>query len=228
MCPLAYWCIWFCILWVGTTSKETTFEPVTSHTILRRQDSLSAVGYVGFCNIVPIHHSAAETNGQHCTGDILDAFLLTENVYVLIQISLTFLPMGHIEKSSLVQAVGLEPNRRQAIIPELSITVHWRIYAPTGHNELYILQCPWLTSSCSSYNINTLAPGRCGRKYDLRPHVTDQVHGLILWSESVLSWMPHNTFHDKSTLVVVMAWWHQAQVLCWPKSMSPYVVICRH
>ena len=45
-------------------------------------------------------------NGQHFTGDILYAFLVTEKVNVLIQFSLKFIPpQGQIDNSSLVQAM---------------------------------------------------------------------------------------------------------------------------
>ena len=55
---------------------------------------------------------------------------------------------------------------------------------------------------------------------------------LILWSRSceiALRWMPLNTFDDKSTLVQVMTWCHQASShylsQCWPRSISPYGII---
>ena len=44
-----------------------------------------------------------------------------------------------------------------------------------------------------------------------------------------LSWIPHNTFDDESTLVKVMAWCCQptSQYLsqCWRRSISPYDII---
>ena len=44
--------------------------------------------------------------------------------------------------------------------------------------------------------------------------------------EIASSWMPNDFFHDKSTLVQVMAWCRQATShylsQCWPRSMSPY------
>ena len=48
------------------------------------------------------------------------------------------------------------------------------------------------------------------------------------WSLLVLRWMRQNTFGDKSTLVQVMAWCHQAPShylsQCWPRSVPPYDV----
>ena len=47
--------------------------------------------------------------------------------------------------------------------------------------------------------------------------------------EIVLTWMPQDLTNDKSTLVQVMAWCHQATShylsQCWPSSLSPYGVI---
>ena len=46
--------------------------------------------------------------------------------------------------------------------------------------------------------------------------------------EIVLKWKPQNNFDEKSALVQVMAWWHQATShylnQCWPRSMSQYGV----
>ena len=46
--------------------------------------------------------------------------------------------------------------------------------------------------------------------------------------EIALRWMPQDFADDKSTLVQVMAWCHQATShylsQCWPRSMSPYGV----
>ena len=45
---------------------------------------------------------------------------------------------------------------------------------------------------------------------------------------NALSWMSHDLIDDKSTLVEVMAWCHQATShylsQCWPRSLSPYGV----
>ena len=46
--------------------------------------------------------------------------------------------------------------------------------------------------------------------------------------DNVLRWMPQNLTGDKSTLVQVMAWCHQATShylnQCWPRSLTPYGV----
>ena len=51
---------------------------------------------------------------------------------------------------------------------------------------------------------------------------------LSSWALLAFEWMPQNTFDDKSTLVQVMAWCHQAPSRylsrCRPRSMLPYGV----
>ena len=55
-----------------------------------------------------------------------------------------------------------------------------------------------------------------------------QSNSLSAHWEIVPRWMPWNITNEKSTLVQVMAWCHQATShylsLCWPSSMSPYDV----
>ena len=70
--------------------------------------------------------------------------------------------------------------------------------------------------------VNWLVSGRCGRNLN---SVTSQ---HMLWNKSMgtceiaLRWMPENTFHDKSSLVQIMVWCHQATSHylshCWPRS----------
>ena len=57
-----------------------------------------------------------------------------------------------------------------------------------------------------------------------------QAHSMNWYLEHLCNWsevMPQNPIDDKSTLVQVMAWCHQAPShylsQCWPKSMSPYL-----
>ena len=51
---------------------------------------------------------------------------------------------------------------------------------------------------------------------------------FILSNDNALRWMPWDLTDDKSTLVQVMAWCHQATShylsQCWPSSMSPHGV----
>ena len=76
--------------WGGHNKQRHHLGAITLHTILRRQDSLSAVGYVGFCNIVLIHHSATETKWSAFYRRHFKCVLVTENAYGFIQIFRNF------------------------------------------------------------------------------------------------------------------------------------------
>ena len=77
--------------------------------------------------------------------------------------------------------------------------------------------------------LNSLAPGAFDYSLKLinfKPISTIII--LIIFCEIIIRWMPHDLTDDKSTLVQVMAWCHQATShylsLCWPRPMSPYGV----
>ena len=71
--------------------------------------------------------------------------------------------------------------------------------------------------------LNSLSPGRCGSNFK---RIFSEGMSLIKFMnisvEIALRWMPLNTFDEKSTLVQVMAWCHQATIhylsQCWPRS----------
>ena len=75
--------------------------------------------------------------------------------------------------------------------------------------------------------INSLAPGRCGKNFK------NIIFKTVIWSSSwstryeiVRKWMSKNLTNEKSTLLQVMAWCHQATSHYlsqrWPRSMLPY------
>ena len=75
--------------------------------------------------------------------------------------------------------------------------------------------------------VNSLAPWRCG--CNLKSVIFKfiiQNSSLGIGSEIALKWMPQNLIIDKSTLVQVMVWCHQATShhlsQCWLRSMSWY------
>ena len=83
---------------------------------------------------------------------------------------------------------------------------------------------------CAKQVYNSLAPGRFGCDFK------NSIFNLILLIgilrslyDNAFRWMPRNITDDKSTLIQVMAWCHQATShylsQCWPRSMSPYGVI---
>ena len=57
------------------------------------------------------YHIEAETNGCHFADDIFKCIFLNENVWILIKISLKFVPKGPINNFP-----SLAPSRPQAII----------------------------------------------------------------------------------------------------------------
>ena len=78
-------------------------------------------------------------------------------------------------------------------------------------------------------NFNSLASGRCGRNFK------SIIFKLIIHSSSLgtrceiaVRWTPQELPSEKSTLVQVLAWCHQAPShylsQCWPKFMSPYPI----
>ena len=77
--------------------------------------------------------------------------------------------------------------------------------------------------------INSLAPGKF--EWNFRHVIFKQILVIDDWCfscEIALTWKPQDLAYDKSTLVQVMAWCHQATShylsQCWPSSLSPYVI----
>ena len=55
-------------------------------------------------------------DGRHFADDIFNCILLNENVWILVKISLKFVPKGPIDNNPGIGLDnGLAPNRRQAI-----------------------------------------------------------------------------------------------------------------
>ena len=80
--------------------------------------------------------------------------------------------------------------------------------------------------------LTNLAPGRYGSNFKgTLFKLIIQNSSLSIWSEIVLVWMPQSLANDKSTIVQVMVWCHQATShylnQCWPRSMTPYGVTRR-
>ena len=88
-------------------------------------------------------------------------------------------------------------------------------------------QDKWNTCIPLGMIFNSLAPGRFQfnfRKVIFKLTLVNGGWGISY--EIALRWMPQNLTDDKSTLVQVMAWCHQAishyLSQCWPRSVSPY------
>ena len=75
---------------------------------------------------------------------------------------------------------------------------------------------------------NSLAPGRS--QFDSKNGIYNFVLliGIFRSHDNALRWMPQDLTDDKSTLIQVMAWCHQATShflnQCWPRSPKPYGV----
>ena len=88
---------------------------------------------------------------------------------------------------------------------------YWHITLTTSHGMNYVLK--------------SLAPGRS--ESDSKNVIFNLVLliGIFRYYDNVLWWMLQDLTYDKSTLVQVMAWCHQATShylsQCWPRSMSP-------
>ena len=97
-----------------------------------------------------------------------------------------------------------------------------------GYNNLRkqkILVKHELENTC----INSLSLGRWGKNSKYMYLVfkqMQQLDSISIYGGNALKWMPQNRFANKSTLVQVMAWCHQATShylsQCWPWSMTSY------
>ena len=78
--------------------------------------------------------------------------------------------------------------------------------------------------------VNSLETWRYGSNFKcITFKLIIQNRSFGIWCEIALRWIPQNFTNEKSTLLQVMAWCHQATShylsWCWPKSMSPYGMI---
>ena len=107
------------------------------------------------------------------------------------------------------------------------------IFGTVGyHNKLSLsldqnIDCAGLSQV---HYINLLALGRFGCNFENLIFKLALLIGTFRGSfDKVLKWMNQDLTDDKSTLVQVMAWCHQATShylsQCWPRSMSPYGVV---
>ena len=95
---------------------------------------------------------------------------------------------------------------------------------------LYINKYGWSWEAeniLMSWIINSLPPVRCGCNFkNIIFKLIVQNDSLGTCYETVLKWMQQNLANEKSTLLQMMAWCHQAtshcMSQCWPRSLSPY------
>ena len=110
--------------------------------------------------------------------------------------------------------------------------VLWDLIYCVRNNMIYVL--PWWTVHIqkkhkypSHWCINSLAPGEFELNFRyLILQIISVTDGWGISCELALRWMSLDLSDDKSTLVQVMAWCHQATShylsQCWPRPLSPY------
>ena len=106
-----------------------------------------------------------------------------------------------------------------------SITISLIRVTPNILHESY--DVPGINVGVVAGTINSLAPGRYGSNFkSIIFKIIIQNSSLGAHCESALGWMSLNLINERSTLVLVMAWSHQAtsnyQDQCWPRVMTPY------
>ena len=100
--------------------------------------------------------------------------------------------------------------------------IHMACVQLTGNNR-------WVGWICRQDKVNSLAPGRFEQNFrEVIFKLISVSDGCGISCKIALRWMPLDLTDDKSILVQIMAWCHQAtsQYLnqCWPTFMSPYGV----
>ena len=96
--------------------------------------------------------------------------------------------------------------------------------------SLLFIWWPWNIVFVSKFTFNSMVPGRTGCNLKLIIFkLMSRVGILSISYEIALKRMPQDFTDDKSIMVQVMAWCHQATShylsQCWPRSMLPYGVI---
>ena len=111
----------------------------------------------------------------------------------------------------------------------MSYQVWYRLLRKVVHQQFTVmLSCLCIRLSAVK-EINSLALGRPGCHFKTAIFNLISLIGILtLSNDNALRWMPWDLTDDKSTLVQVMDWCHQATShylsQCWPSSMSPYGV----
>ena len=108
----------------------------------------------------------------------------------------------------------------------------WLLPSPSHQQPQYWLcrvNCPLSSTKKDLDYLNSLAPGRCNCDFENVTFNLALLIGIFKSSyDNVHRWIRQNLTDDKSTLVQVMAWCHQATShylkQCWPRSPTPYGV----
>ena len=103
--------------------------------------AIAGPNYTG--NIYSLDSLRLRQNGRHLADDIFKWIFLNENVWLSINISLKFVPMGQMNNiPALIQILGADQATRHYLKQwwlRLEMHIWWHIYASLGFNELMIV-----------------------------------------------------------------------------------------
>ena len=131
-------------------------------------------------------------NSRHFPDDIFKCIFLNENVWILIKISLKFVPNGSI--NNIPALVQIMVWRRPGDKP-LSETMMVRL--PT---HIYVTRPRW---------VDLLSPRRCGSDLKNIMLKLSTQRCLDNCCEIALRWMPKNINNRKWNLLRIIAWYYQ-------------------
>ena len=140
-----------------------------------------------------------------------DAFSWMKNFAFWLKFHWRLFLRSNWQQSSIGWDNGLALNRRQAIIWINADPIYWRMCGTRGR---------W---------VNSFVPQRCESNFkSVIFNPTSWIWFLSHLHEITLGRTPKELNDDKSTLVQVMVWFHQATshylIQCWPKYLLPYGV----
>ena len=95
-----------------------------------------------------------------------------------------------------------------------------RYYIIYKHDKNFITSAGTRAPRTSHQVVNSLVSGICGNNSKVFSLNSLWVKWMSMSYEISLGWLWENTFHDKSTLVQVMAWCHQATSHCLSQMMT--------
>ena len=135
-------------------------------------------------------------NVRHLADDIFKCIFFNENVRILIEISLKFVPRIHLnwQSVSIGSGNGLAPNRWQAITWTNDDPVQWLIYASPGLSELtYCFPCYWV--EVSSYVIEVVYNHINKCKFFLTSLNRTSIEAHLINCQAKLHWIQVHCFN---------------------------------
>ena len=111
-------------------------------------------------------------NGHHFGDDVFKCIFLDENVWILIKISLKFVPKGPINNiPALVQIMAWRRPGDKPLSKPMMVSLLTHIYASLGPNELMTTQFNVLQQASITLKISqTSIPNLFGKEFCARSH----------------------------------------------------------